>query len=575
MNGFSKPFERTASPHPDFMNPSMFYSPSGYPSSTYYYGGFNGSSVGDWDHYGSTNGVEIPPGVYGDYQNSYSYAPYGTYSSTGCTPDTALYGPQHFQYPTCYIPPSAVSNGTYVPNGVNSAQKDSTSLAADSVQLSTGTVKVNQNFSANDVLSNDMSKSSRPNYHNPNVKSNDFYGWGGLSTVGSANTSTFSYGHNYAPVRNQNLSHLPHYMGMQQPAAGSGMDRTGYVSRMYPSSRMFNQYPNASRRGAGYFSSGYEPRINGRGWLAVDYKYRSKFRGNNFTGSGNESLNGLNEVNKGPRARVFKDQKDSDSTTLEVGSLSVTLKSVTLDGKSGEDNSICTDREQYNRDDFPESYSDAKFFVIKSYSEDDVHKSIKYRVWTSTPNGNKKLDAAFKEAQEKEKSGGCPVFLLFSVNASGQFVGLAEMTGPVDFDKSLEHWQQDKWTGCFPVKWHLVKDVPNTVLRHITLENNENKPVTNSRDTQEVMLEQGNEIVKLIKGHLSITCILDDFEFYEGREKAMQEKKAKQPQFNKHQVGDSAVLGSDKTEIASKQAAQTSVSSSSPLPEESEAAKAT
>lgn len=61
------------------------------------------------------------------------------------------------------------------------------------------------------------------------------------------------------------------------------------------------------------------------------------------------------------------------------------------------------------------------------------------------------------------------------------------MIGPVDFNKSLEYWQQDKWNGCFPLKWHIVKDVPNNVLRHITLLNNENKPVTNSRDTQEVI----------------------------------------------------------------------------------------
>lgn len=60
------------------------------------------------------------------------------------------------------------------------------------------------------------------------------------------------------------------------------------------------------------------------------------------------------------------------------------------------------------------------------------------------------------------------------------------MLGSVDFDRRLEYWQQDKWTGCFPVKWHVVKDIPNSLLKHITLENNENKPVTNSRDTQEV-----------------------------------------------------------------------------------------
>lgn len=72
------------------------------------------------------------------------------------------------------------------------------------------------------------------------------------------------------------------------------------------------------------------------------------------------------------------------------------------------------------------------------------------------------------------------------VNTSGQFVGVAEMIGPVDFSKTLDYWQQEKWIGCFPLKWHIVKDVPNSILKHITLENNENKPVTNSRDTQDV-----------------------------------------------------------------------------------------
>lgn len=60
------------------------------------------------------------------------------------------------------------------------------------------------------------------------------------------------------------------------------------------------------------------------------------------------------------------------------------------------------------------------------------------------------------------------------------------MAGPVDFNKNLDFWQQDKWTGRIPVKWHIVKDVPNSQFRHIILENNDNKPVTNSRDTQEV-----------------------------------------------------------------------------------------
>lgn len=62
------------------------------------------------------------------------------------------------------------------------------------------------------------------------------------------------------------------------------------------------------------------------------------------------------------------------------------------------------------------------------------------------------------------------------------------MIGAVDFHKDMDFWQQDKWSGSFPVKWHIIKDVPNSGFRHIILENNENKPVTNSRDTQEVCM---------------------------------------------------------------------------------------
>lgn len=154
------------------------------------------------------------------------------------------------------------------------------------------------------------------------------------------------------------------------------------------------------------------------------------------------------------------------------------------------------------------------------------------------------------------------MFSLMQVNTSGQFVGLAEMVGPVDFNKTVEYWQQDKWIGCFPVKWHFVKDIPNSSLRHITLENNENKPVTNSRDTQEVCpltvlfiifciliielsfiflpffclqvkLEQGIKVIKIFKDHASKTCILDDFEFYENRQKIIQERKSKHLQIKK------------------------------------------
>lgn len=162
----------------------------------------------------------------------------------------------------------------------------------------------------------------------------------------------------------------------------------------------------------------------------------------------------------------------------------------------------------------------ARYYVIKSYSEDDIHKSIKYAIWASTENGNKRLEQGWKAAQGKG-----PVLLFFSVNASGQFCGCAEMISSVDYKQKFDCWADDKWSGKFAVKWLFIKDIPNSHFRHIILENNEGKPVTNSRDTQEVPLEQGKEIIQIFKAFRHKTSILDDFSFYDKRQREMEEAK--------------------------------------------------
>lgn len=169
--------------------------------------------------------------------------------------------------------------------------------------------------------------------------------------------------------------------------------------------------------------------------------------------------------------------------------------------------------ERYNSEEFVTKYDDAKHFIIKSYSEENVFRSIQYSVWASTPNGNKKLDDAYHDAQRRAagRPHGCPVFLFFSVNGSRQFCGVAEMIGPVDYKRSMEFWEQHKWSGSFALKWHFIKDVPNSQFRRIILQNNENKPVTNSRDTQEVYFQQGLEMLNIIKSYPPRTSILDEF----------------------------------------------------------------
>ncbi|KAK1316192.1 hypothetical protein QJS10_CPA05g00144 [Acorus calamus] len=256
---------------------------------------------------------------------------------------------------------------------------------------------------------------------------------------------------------------------------------------------------------------------NGWGWMTVD-----KFRPGLQYGMMNENRSSdmLSEQNRGPRTNRLKGQWAS--------SIPVKAHSDRA-GASNVQENIIIYADQFNKEDFSVNYLNAKFFVIKSYSEDDVHKSIKYNVWSSTSSGNKKLATAYEDAQRLSAGNpkGCPIFLFFSVNASGQFCGVAEMVGPVDFHKDMDFWQQDKWTGSFPVKWHIVKDVPNTNFRNIILENNENKPVTNSRDTQEITFVPGIMMLNIFKNSPLKTSLLDDFMYYEERQKIQQEEKSR------------------------------------------------
>uniref|UniRef100_A0A3Q3F171 YTH domain-containing family protein n=1 Tax=Kryptolebias marmoratus TaxID=37003 RepID=A0A3Q3F171_KRYMA len=167
----------------------------------------------------------------------------------------------------------------------------------------------------------------------------------------------------------------------------------------------------------------------------------------------------------------------------------------------------------YNPKDFDWNLKNGRVFIIKSYSEDDIHRSIKYSIWCSTEHGNKRLDSAYRGMNSKG-----PVYLLFSVNGSGHFCGVAEMCSPVDYGTSAGVWAQDKWKGKFDVNWLFVKDVPNSQLRHIRLENNDNKPVTNSRDTQEVPLEKAKQVLKIITQYKHTTSIFDDFSHYEKKQ---------------------------------------------------------
>lgn len=78
-------------------------------------------------------------------------------------------------------------------------------------------------------------------------------------------------------------------------------------------------------------------------------------------------------------------------------------------------------------------------------------------------------------------------------------------------------------------RWIYVKDVANSQLRHIRLENNDNKSVTHSRDTQEVPYNQGVQVLRIIHSYKHETSIFDDFQHYENLQKLEDSKKGAAP----------------------------------------------
>ena len=215
-----------------------------------------------------------------------------------------------------------------------------------------------------------------------------------------------------------------------------------------------------------------------------------------------------------------KNKFDDNKLLNQASSIQPFLKQIDLDHQSKSYNItdsnqliVFTNPTAYNPKEFNTSPKAARFFVIKSYSEDDVHRSIKYNIWCSTEHGNRRLDSAYFKGD-----GQVPVYLFFSVNGSGHFCGMAEMQSRVDYNKKTDVWSQDKWRGCFQVKWIFIKDVPNSLLRNIKLENNDNKPVTNSRDTQEIPFDKGRQVLKVFHTYNHSSSILDDFDHYERKQ---------------------------------------------------------
>ena len=110
------------------------------------------------------------------------------------------------------------------------------------------------------------------------------------------------------------------------------------------------------------------------------------------------------------------------------------------------------------------------YFIIKSFNIENIHKAIKYGVWSTTYSGNILFDKAYVNAQSK----GGEVYLFFSTNSTFAFQGIAKLKSKFQA-KSHNFWKgSDKYkafNGSFNIEWLIIKDVPNSSLDRIHVNN--------------------------------------------------------------------------------------------------------
>eukprot|EP00041_Stephanoeca_diplocostata_P022838 m.549619 g.549619 ORF g.549619 m.549619 type:complete len:117 (+) comp22160_c0_seq26:2030-2380(+) len=68
------------------------------------------------------------------------------------------------------------------------------------------------------------------------------------------------------------------------------------------------------------------------------------------------------------------------------------------------------------------------------------------------------------------------------------------------------------------VRWHFVKDIPNVEFKHIRNPWNDNKPIPQSGDTQEVPFAQGSALLRVIAQYRAEYSIFDSLIDYESTE---------------------------------------------------------
>ncbi|KAL3423798.1 hypothetical protein PVAG01_05545 [Phlyctema vagabunda] len=138
------------------------------------------------------------------------------------------------------------------------------------------------------------------------------------------------------------------------------------------------------------------------------------------------------------------------------------------------------------------SKGDTRYFIVKSFNEDNVLRCIEDSIWTTQVHVGEILKEAFLTCKN--------VILVFSINKSKAFQGYARMeslpgTAEVPWWQKTINWES---AGAFRVRWLVVCATRFQRVGHLKNACNENLAVLIGKDGQEVDESCGSSLVDLI-----------------------------------------------------------------------------
>ncbi|KAM7198874.1 YT521-B-like domain containing protein [Naviculisporaceae sp. PSN 640] len=137
---------------------------------------------------------------------------------------------------------------------------------------------------------------------------------------------------------------------------------------------------------------------------------------------------------------------------------------------------------------------ETRFFIIKSFNEDNVRKCMVDGVWATQSRNGHTLTRAFASCKN--------VILFFSINKSRAFQGYARMSTPPSPDTPRPGWMNNvHWDSSppFRVEWMSKVPVPFSLIGGLKNSYNENHPVLVGKDGQEVEERCGRELLRAMQ----------------------------------------------------------------------------